>query len=81
MKLLVGLCVFALVSFIAAAPDGKHMELLKLILKECKMLEGGTDGDIEKLMIGDFPDSEEGHCMMTCVNEKIGVVSKICTTC
>lgn len=77
MKFIVGLCFLGLIAFSSAGPtDGKHMELFKIILTECKTLEGGSEKDIETLMIGEFPDTQEGHCMMSCVNEKIGIVSK-----
>lgn len=75
MKFFVVLCSFVLVTLsLTAPPDAKHMEMLKIILKECATIEGGSESDIEKMLVGDFPETETGHCMMSCVNEKIGVV-------
>jgi hypothetical protein len=35
----------------------KHMEMVKMMLTECKAAEGGSDTDFDGLLNGDFPDT------------------------
>lgn len=80
MKFVAILCsfvLFALVSPAAVPIPEKHHEMAKALLKECQTAEGGSDSDYNVMITGEFSDTKEGHCMMTCVNEKIGNVSRV----
>lgn len=68
------LCV-CFIALASAGIDEKHIEMAKLLLKECQAVEGGTDSDFDMLMSGKFPQNTAAYCMITCVNEKIGIVS------
>lgn len=68
--------VFMRINAVSKAEIEKHEEMAKLILIECKSMEGGTDEDLDTLLKGEtFPETPTGKCMMTCVGEKIGSVS------
>ena len=74
MKLFITLCCFALITISSCAPN-PNMEMLKPLVMQCQTEEGGTDSDSSSMMNAKVPGSPEGHCMMTCVHEKVGVVS------
>lgn len=76
MKSFVVFCCFGVLALVSAGslPD-QHMEMAKQLLKECQAQEGGTDNDFNTMISGGFSDTKEGRCMITCINEKVGVVS------
>lgn len=81
MKLFLTLtCLSLAVLSSMAMKDEKHIEMLKGILAECQKTEGGSAGDFDTLMLGKFPETHEGSCMISCINEKIGIV-RICDFC
>jgi len=48
--------------------------MAKQMIEECKVQEGATDEDAQKLMNRKFPESHEGKCILACMNEKSGTV-------
>lgn len=49
--------------------------MAKELLTECRAIEGGSEDDLATIFKGKYPETHEGMCMLTCANEKIGVVS------
>lgn len=74
MKLLAAFCCLSLISVSYGASTG--MEILKPLLIMCVTEEGGSDSDLEMLLKAQEPTSPAGLCIVTCVHEKIGIVSK-----
>lgn len=75
-------CVIAFVclissSFQAAVISKDHFDKVKALLTECQEEENASIADLNKLMLGGFPESREGLCMIACVNEKVGIVSLV----
>lgn len=73
MKFLI-ICCFSLVAQSFSHTDEKVHEMVKALLAECQKDEGGSASDFDLLLSGKYPDTHEGHCMITCVNEKVGIV-------
>lgn len=44
-------------------------------MSECQKQESGSASDFDALMAGTYPETHEGLCMITCFNEKVGIVS------
>lgn len=77
MKYFSTFLVASLVICINAAIDKeKAKQMAVLMLNYCKTQEGGTDADVEKMMKLQFPESAAGQCMLACIHEKMGIVSK-----
>lgn len=76
MKLLTILCFsfFVVFTYSAISISDEHMNMIMELLKECQAKEGGSDDDMALLLKGGNPETHESHCMITCVNEKMGVV-------
>lgn len=73
---LFGLCLSVLTANAVSQSDmNKHLEMAKKMILECKTAESGTDNDVEIMLKADLPDTPTGHCMLTCMSEKMGVVS------
>lgn len=53
----------------------QQIEMVKAMMSDCQAKEGGSQGDFDTLMAGKLSGSHEGHCMVACFNEKLGVVS------
>lgn len=53
----------------------KEREMARHLLTECKVTEGGSDADYEKLVHEELPETKEGNCMIACAYETIGIVS------
>lgn len=73
MKFLI-ICCLSLVSLSLGHNDAKVQEMVKALLTECQKDEGGSASDFDLLFSGKYPDTHESHCMITCVNEKVGIV-------
>lgn len=54
----------------------KRREVLVKSLKDCKIRENGTENDLKQLMLSDYPDTNQGKCMVACVLEDFAIVSK-----
>lgn len=72
MKFLIIWC-FTLVA-LSFSMTVEHLEMVKVLLIECQKNEGGPNSDFDTLLIGKYPETHEGHCMVTCINEKVGIV-------
>lgn len=74
MKVLVVVACLGLIAVAYAAPN-PNAEMLKPLVMQCQTDEGGSDGDSELMLKAQQPNSPAGLCMMTCVHEKVGIVS------
>jgi hypothetical protein len=70
ISLICALQVFAL------SKDKLH-EAVTQLLTDCKEQEGGSTDDFEKLIHGEFAETNTGNCMIACCFETVGIVSNI----
>lgn len=74
MKFHVILCCLVFISRTSGAPQPSGKEMLASVVTQCLAEEGGSEGDLASIMKGQFPESPAGHCMITCIQEKCGMV-------
>lgn len=77
MELFKASFLFCLVvcSQVLAISKEKSREFLKQILLDCKEQEGGSDKDLEDLLLEKISFTRESNCMIACSFETIGIVS------
>lgn len=74
MKSFVALCCLSFMAVASAAPKPSGRDLLVPLMTVCQTEEGGADSDVAAMMKMQWPESKAGRCMVTCIQEKAGLV-------
>ena len=75
MKFLIAFGLMGFVAISLGAPKPSTKETLGPLIMQCHAQEGGSESDLASLNNAQFPESPAGHCIITCIHEKAGIVS------
>lgn len=73
---LFSLLAFGLVVMVSAIDKEEAKEMFRNMSQECKEKEGAGDADVEMMINEKYPETNEGKCLMACMYEQFGVVSR-----
>lgn len=75
MKGLLVLALSLLVATVYAMDKEEAKDMFRNMSQECKEKEKATDVDVETMVNEKYPESQEGKCLMACMQEQFGIVS------
>lgn len=77
MKLIFSILIVAVAVLFSQAKTREEMKAKWIELAtECQKTSGASDTELEKIIMHTKPETHEGKCMIACIFETIGVVSR-----
>lgn len=74
MKFLLLLVVGLLVVAVRGMDKEEAKDMFRNMAQDCKEQEKASDDDIETMVNESYPETDEGKCLIACMQEQFGIV-------